>query len=85
MVEFTHVIQSRAGLHARPVAEIGSFAGSYEGKITVALSGVEVAATDIMGLMSLNASQGDTLHITVEGPEEEDAAVRLRTTLAACL
>ena len=67
------------------MAEIGSFAGSYEGKITVALSGVEVAATDIMGLMSLNASQGDTLCITVEGPEEEDAAVRLRTTLAACL
>ena len=51
MVEFTHVVQGRAGLHARPVAEICSFAGSYDGKITLAFSGQTVSATDIMATL----------------------------------
>ena len=55
MVEFAHVVQGRAGLHARPVAEICSFAGSYDGKITLAFSGQTVSATDIMGVMGLGA------------------------------
>lgn len=85
MVEFTHVVQGRAGLHARPVAEICSFAGSYDGKITLAFSGQTVSATDIMGVMGLGARQGDELCFSVEGPDEQSTADRLRAKLESCL
>ncbi len=85
MVEFTHVVQGRAGLHARPVAEICSFAGSYDGKITLAFSGQTVSAADIMGVMGVGARQGDELRFSVEGPDEQSTADRLRAKLESCL
>ena len=67
MVEFAHVVQGRAGLHARPVA------------------GQTVSATDVMGVMGLGARQGDELRFSVEGPDEQSTADRLRAKLESCL
>lgn len=85
MVDFTYVVRGRAGLHARPVAEICSFATSYEGVVTLATAGQTVRATDVMDVMGLGARQGDELRVAVEGPGEQEAADRLRSILESCL
>lgn len=85
MVEFTYVIQGRAGLHARPVAMICSFARTHEPAITLTCGNQTVAGDDIMGVMGLNGCQGDELRVTVDGPDEAVAAEELRQLMASCL
>lgn len=76
MVSFTHVIVGPEGLHARPVAQICSQASKVESTVTVRLGSTTASATDLMGLMRLDARKGDELEIMVEGPfEQADAEV----------
>ena len=78
MVQFTHVIEDAEGLHARPVALIASEARRWISTTRVSCSNGTVVATDLMGLMGLDARRGDELTITVEGPDEEAAAAALQ-------
>ena len=74
MVSFTHVIVGSEGLHARPVAQICSQASKVESAVTVRLGLATASATDLMGLMCLDARKGDELEIMVEGPHEQTDA-----------
>ena len=47
--------------------------------------GGSLSATDIMGVMGLGARQGDELRFSVEGPDEQSTADRLRAKLESCL
>ena len=85
VVTFTHTIQGRAGLHARPVAQICSFAQAHGETIRLSCNGQSVSADDIMGVMGLNGCQGDALQVTVEGPSEQATADELKQLMAACL
>ncbi len=78
MQEFSHVIADPAGLHARPVASIASEALKWRSAATVTRDADAVAASDLMGLMGLDARCGDTLVVRVEGPDEQEAAAALR-------
>ncbi len=81
MVEFAYVIQGHAGLHARPVAMICSFARTHEPAITLTCGNQTVAGDDIMGVMGLNGCQGDELRVTVDGPNEVAVARDFRQVL----
>lgn len=76
MLEFSHVILGPEGLHARPVTCICSEAHLWKSSITVALGGLSVNATDLMGLM---AAYGDELIVTVNGPDEEACCEAMRS------
>lgn len=78
MVLFTHVIEDAEGLHARPVAGIAAEAQRWQSRVTISCGASGADATDLMGLMGLDARCGDELTITVEGPDEEAAAVALQ-------
>lgn len=78
MQEFTHVVADPAGLHARPVAAIASEALKWRSACTVARGADAVQASDLMGLMGLNARCGDELAVRVEGPDEREAAAALK-------
>jgi phosphocarrier protein len=66
-------IVNKAGLHARPAAEIVKLAAKYNAEITVVRDELEVNGKSIMGVMMLAAECGSTLQLKAEGPDAKEA------------
>ncbi|HEX4470032.1 MAG TPA: HPr family phosphocarrier protein [Gemmatimonadaceae bacterium] len=66
-------IINKAGLHARPAAEIVKLAAKYSADITVIRDELEVNGKSIMGVMMLAAECGSTLQLKAEGPDAKEA------------
>ncbi|MCK5849785.1 MAG: HPr family phosphocarrier protein [Kiritimatiellae bacterium] len=60
------------GIHARPAALFVKIASRYDSDIEVKKDGNKVSGKSIMGLMTLEASRGSTLRVTVDGPDAEE-------------
>jgi phosphocarrier protein len=75
--EATAEVVNRAGLHARPAAELVKIAGSYVSEIHVEKGGLQVNGKSIMGVLMLAAEQGSTLRFTASGPDAEEALIAL--------
>ena len=73
MPERTVQIVNKAGLHARPAAEIVKLAAKYASDITVVRDELEVNGKSIMGVMMLAAECGSTLQLKAEGPDASEA------------
>jgi phosphocarrier protein HPr len=73
MPERTVQIVNKAGLHARPAAEIVKLAAKYASDITVMRDDLEVNGKSIMGVMMLAAECGSTLQLKAEGPDASEA------------
>ena len=73
MPERTVQIVNKAGLHARPAAEIVKLAAKYRSDITVVREDLEVNGKSIMGVMMLAAECGSTLQLKAEGPDASEA------------
>ena len=73
MPERTVQIVNKAGLHARPAAEIVKLAAKYTSEITVVRDELEVNGKSIMGVMMLAAECGSTLQLKAEGPDAAEA------------
>lgn len=73
MIEQDLKIVNRLGLHARPAALIAQTAAGFRSDITLTKDGVNVNAKSIMGVMMLAAEFGSTLHLRVEGNDEQEA------------
>ena len=67
-------IVNRAGVHARPAAEIVKLAGGFAANVTIEKDGLKVNGKSIMGVLMLAAEQGSTLKLTASG-EDAEAAV----------
>ena len=78
MVSFSYTVRGAQGLHARPVVEIAQVASTCQSTVTIACNGDTSDAADLMGLMAFNARRGDTLEVTVDGPDEQATAEALR-------
>lgn len=77
MKEFDYTLNIKMGIHARPAALIADRAKFVDEKISVSFNGKTADASKIMKLVSLRAKKGDTVHVTVEGPEEEKVALEM--------
>jgi phosphocarrier protein HPr len=73
MPERKVLIVNKAGLHARPAAEIVKLAARYASDITVVRDELEVNGKSIMGVMMLAAECGSTLQLKAEGPDAAEA------------
>jgi len=73
MPERTVLIVNKAGLHARPAAEIVKTAAKYTSDITVSRDELEVNGKSIMGVMMLAAECGATIQLKAEGPDAKEA------------
>jgi phosphocarrier protein HPr len=75
-------IVNKAGLHARPAAEIVKLASRYkETEITVVRDDLEVNGKSIMGVMMLAAECGASVRLRAEGPDAEAALDALATLI----
>ena len=77
MKQFTYVITDPNGMHARPAGTLCKMAATFTSKITIGKDGKEADAKRIMGVMQLGIKNGQEVTISVEGDDEETAAVEL--------
>lgn len=70
-------VRNRYGIHARPAALFVKTASRFDADITVEKGDNVVSGKSIMGLMTLEASQGSRLRITVEGEDAQEALAEL--------
>lgn len=74
-------ILNRYGIHARPAALFVKAASRYDADITVEKGGTKVSGKSIMGLMTLEASQGSKLKITASGDEAVEVLDELQNLI----
>lgn len=85
MRSFEYTVKDPVGIHARPAGLLVRQVRTYQSKVTIAKDGKEVNGLKLMALMGLCVKQGETVTVTVEGPDEEFAAGDLEAFLKANL
>lgn len=85
MKSITYTITDELGIHARPAGLLVKLAGGFKSKITIAKDGKEADAKRIMSLMGLGATKGAAVTVTVDGPDEDEAAKAVEDFLKANL
>ena len=69
-MKFSHRIKSENGLHGRAAAKIVDKCKEYNSDIFIIYNGRVGETNSIISLMSLEARQGNTLNIIIEGDDE---------------
>ncbi len=83
MVEFSYVIKDPAGIHARPAGQLVKEAAKFASGIKIAKGEKRGDLKRIFSVMGLGAKCGETVTISVEGPDEEAAARAVEEFLKA--
>ncbi|GAB4270350.1 MAG: HPr family phosphocarrier protein [Candidatus Rifleibacteriota bacterium] len=66
-------IKNKLGLHARPASLLVKLASKFESEIQLAKEDTEINAKSILGVMMLAAGPGQSITISAEGPDAEEA------------
>ncbi len=81
MISKTITIKIPTNKEAHPVALLVQLASQFESSIYVESGDRHVNAKSIMGMMSLNFSEGEELTIITKGVDEEEAMNRIEAFL----
>lgn len=73
MIKKPVTIQISNGLEARPIAMLVQVASQFESEIYVESGKKKVNAKSIMGMMTLGLDTGDSVTITANGTDENEA------------
>ncbi|MFW5801443.1 MAG: HPr family phosphocarrier protein [Spirochaeta sp.] len=65
------------GIHVRPAGLLYKTAMNHEAQITLSKNGLHADCREIVMILALGAQEGDHVTLTVEGPDEEEAAQRI--------
>ena len=81
MKTFEYTIKDELGIHARPAGLLVKEAKKYESECTITKDGKTKKLTQLMMLMSLGVKQGETVTVTAEGADEEEAIAEIQKVL----
>ncbi len=81
MIEFQYVITDREGIHARPAGELVKKANGFQSSITIHKGEKSGDAKRIFAIMALAAKKDEEIRVTVEGPDEAQAAAQIEAFL----
>ena len=73
-------VQNISGLHARPASEFVARAKGFQSKISIRRMESDKPvgnAKSIIVLLSMGSWQGESVEITAEGPDEQEAGAEL--------
>lgn len=82
MIETPVIVKYEKGLDARPIALLVREASQYASKIFILVDNKKINAKSIMGMMSLNLSDGEEVTVLTDGEDEVKAAEGIKTFLA---
>lgn len=75
-------IKLENGLEARPIALLVQTASQFDSSIYIESDNRKVNAKSIMGMMTLVLQAGETVVVTAEGKDEEEAATAIENYLS---
>lgn len=81
MTKFSYTIKDEFGIHARPAGLLVKEAEKFDSSITLKLSENTADAKRIFSIMSLGVKHGDTIEISIEGPDENEAKNKIEEFL----
>ena len=74
-------IQLQNGLEARPVAVLVQVASQFDSRIYVECGDRKVNAKSIMGMMTVNLSNGKEVNVSADGADEAEAITKIEEYL----
>lgn len=74
MKSFTYVITDKEGIHARPAGLVVAEAKKYASALTIENKGKKADLKRIFGVMGLCVKCGESIVVTAEGSDEEEAS-----------
>ncbi|MGY4688987.1 HPr family phosphocarrier protein [Salibacterium sp. K-3] len=77
MIEKTAEVRLKTGLQARPAALFVQEANRFQSDVFIEKEDKKVNAKSIMGIMSLAARSGESIKLTVDGVDEQEASEEL--------
>lgn len=83
MIKQEITIQISEGLEARPVALLVQVASQYGSEIYVESDNKKVNAKSIMGMMTLGLYAGETVTVSANGEDEEEALANIEKFLSS--
>ena len=83
MMEKFVKIQLSGGLEARPIAMLVQVASQYESSVYLETEGKKVNAKSIMGMMTLGLYAGETVTVSANGEDEEEAMANIEKFLSS--
>ena len=81
MKTFEYVVESPLGIHARPAALLAQACVEFKSVTTFECNGNKAAGNNVLQIMALHATKGQTLKITVEGLDEEACIANIQDVL----
>lgn len=81
MKEFEYTITDPIGIHARPAGLLVKLLAAIKSDVEVAKGEKIVNAKSILGLMGLQAKQGEAIKFIIEGADEEEAIKKVEDFL----
>ena len=82
MKQLNVTVSFKEGLHARPASELVRLCQGIKSKILLLKGEMKIDPKSILGIMSLGASYGDQLNLSVEGEDEDEAIQKLEEYFA---
>lgn len=73
MISKKFTIQNKTGIHARPASLFVKTASGFKSDITVLKGEKKGFAKSIISVLALGIIMGDTIEITIDGPDEAAA------------
>ena len=83
MIQKAIQIKLEEGLEARPVAMLVQVASQFESTVYINSEDRKVNAKSIMGMMTLGLSAGESVVVSAEGNDEEDAIENIEKYLSS--
>lgn len=74
MKVFNYTVKDELGIHARPAGLLVKLAKDFESEITIEKGAAKASCRKLMAVMAMGIKKGDTVTVTVNGPDEEKAA-----------
>lgn len=81
MKEISYVVENQMGIHARPAGLLANLCVNFKSAVSIRLGDKTAAGNNVLQILALGAQKGDTLIVTAEGDDEEEAIVKVEELL----
>lgn len=82
MIKKPVTIRTNMDMESRPIAHLVQEASQYASQVYIEMGSKKINAKSIMGMMSLDLSEGTSLTVVAEGEDEENAVNGVEAFLA---
>ena len=82
MIETPVIVGHEDGIEGRPIALLVQEASQYASKVYIQVDNKKINAKSIMGMMSLNISDGEAVTVVTDGKDEQEAASAIEEYLS---